>query len=537
MSGAGTDYTLTATMGLYKPIANMAVGLWGDLWNSNADAIDAAIHFSSGGGPFLPLAGATVFGPTTFSGTTTFTGPLNYTATGGSVARSAQARAADVANVLDFGADPTGAADSTTAFQAALATGKACYAPKGAYRITGPLVVGANQALYGDGRSSTILNVSTDFSPGASGVIALTGAELASPVVRDLQIAFAQAINATSRAGFKTLAAGGNLTTGIAYPPAIIITSSNRFRILNIAISGAWDGIINASGNHIGGYIIDNVEMGALDCGLWLDNQFDFGHVKSFHFWNFGLGGGTTYSAVFLDGNTFAAKFGVNGNCQAMFIEDFSTFEGQISIDNTNSWVHISNLGLDGGYARLTINNCQWVQVTSSYSSAGVSANPTISHVGAGTVMLNTHLGGGWINMSGSGSLYLNNVRPAAQQNTIPLIQQSAGFLSIRDSVLVVPGGLGAWTTVPVVKCTGGTTVMVDNYFTSLVGGSTQPGISISTDNAAHVVQGNFLNGWAWTPPGNLGYYALNSDGKTLKLRSLQAYRSSLLLVARRVWA
>jgi len=68
MSGPGTDYTLTPNLGLFKPIANMAVGLWGDLWNSNADAIDSAIHASTGGGPFLPLAGnATVFGPTTFS--------------------------------------------------------------------------------------------------------------------------------------------------------------------------------------------------------------------------------------------------------------------------------------------------------------------------------------------------------------------------------------------------------------------------------------------------------------------------------------
>jgi hypothetical protein len=59
MSGS-PDYTTTPNLGLYKPIRNMAVGTWGDLWNSNADALDSAIHFATGGGPFLPLAGGTV---------------------------------------------------------------------------------------------------------------------------------------------------------------------------------------------------------------------------------------------------------------------------------------------------------------------------------------------------------------------------------------------------------------------------------------------------------------------------------------------
>lgn len=118
MSGT-SDYTVTPNLGLFKPIANMAVGTWGDLWNSNADAIDSAIHASTGGGPYLPLAGgATVFGPATFSGATTHTGPLNYTATGGTASRAAQDRAADFLNVLDKGAVMDGGTDNTAAFNA-----------------------------------------------------------------------------------------------------------------------------------------------------------------------------------------------------------------------------------------------------------------------------------------------------------------------------------------------------------------------------------------------------------------------------------
>ena len=63
------------------------------------------------------------------------------------------------ANVLDFGADITGVADSTAAFTLAFATGRLVYAPAGTYRLSNPsYTVQLNSGLVGDGRS-TILKV------------------------------------------------------------------------------------------------------------------------------------------------------------------------------------------------------------------------------------------------------------------------------------------------------------------------------------------------------------------------------------------
>jgi len=63
------------------------------------------------------------------------------------------------ANVLDFGADITGVADSTAAFTLAFATGRLVYAPAGTYRLNNPsYTVQLNSGLVGDGRS-TILKV------------------------------------------------------------------------------------------------------------------------------------------------------------------------------------------------------------------------------------------------------------------------------------------------------------------------------------------------------------------------------------------
>ena len=73
---SGTDYVTTPNLGLYKPISNRAVGTWGDLWNANADALDAAIAGSG----------------------------------------------ASVVNVLDHGAKGDGITDDTAAIQATLNT-------------------------------------------------------------------------------------------------------------------------------------------------------------------------------------------------------------------------------------------------------------------------------------------------------------------------------------------------------------------------------------------------------------------------------
>lgn len=50
--------------------------------------------------------------------------------------RNVYQRLDDTANVMDYGADPTGAANSLAAFNAAAATGKRPYVPKGSYLIT-----------------------------------------------------------------------------------------------------------------------------------------------------------------------------------------------------------------------------------------------------------------------------------------------------------------------------------------------------------------------------------------------------------------
>lgn len=63
-------------------------------------------------------------------------------------------------NVLDFGADPTGAEDSTAAIQAALDTGNTVWIPEGTYLVTSLDLRGIYPNIIGDGIDKTIIKAS-----------------------------------------------------------------------------------------------------------------------------------------------------------------------------------------------------------------------------------------------------------------------------------------------------------------------------------------------------------------------------------------
>jgi hypothetical protein len=79
----------------------------------------------------------------------------------GAQPRTVQSKLRDEVSVLDFGADPTGVADSTNAIKNAIAASKNVYLPSGTYRITSPLYMTQGARLIGAGVGSTIINKTT----------------------------------------------------------------------------------------------------------------------------------------------------------------------------------------------------------------------------------------------------------------------------------------------------------------------------------------------------------------------------------------
>lgn len=73
------------------------------------------------------------------------------------------------ANIIDFGADATGVADSTAAFQAAVDSGaKSIFIPPGTFKITAPINIPTNQGsaavhIFGAGKQQSILQATGTF--------------------------------------------------------------------------------------------------------------------------------------------------------------------------------------------------------------------------------------------------------------------------------------------------------------------------------------------------------------------------------------
>ena len=316
-----------------------------------------------------------------------------------------------------FGADPTNAVDSTEAFNAAAnqinSSGryKAVYAPTGSYRIDGQILIRNGQTFYGDGRASTVLIIDGAFSHTDSSVIFIqtvgTDNLEPGPTIRDMHLLFVQPQTSmgtsSQRANYKTLAAGGTVTTGIQYPWAIsMAVNAGRTHLFNLTISGAWNGITTNGTSGI--YWIDTVELGALNIGISIaegQQSLDFAKWTNIEFWNFGL---EVYTYV--DGHTQAARIGGQNGLVASGISSF-TASFLFTSEAGNCWADFTNLALDGDGATIEVDDIQWLHISNLYLTNSSSlinvGRPSVNVLGGFAVNITN-----WWSTSNSAYAHLN---------------------------------------------------------------------------------------------------------------------------------
>ena len=131
------------------------------------------------------------------------------------------------ANVMDFGADPTGVADSTAAIQAAVATGHDVWLPAGTYRLTDAITIQAgptSRRLSGSG-DGTVITIDMDFNPTAQGVFVLSSTTptyaMPNVAIDGLRIRFVQPVDIQTTAA--AAAAIGATTIAVASSTGIAI--------------------------------------------------------------------------------------------------------------------------------------------------------------------------------------------------------------------------------------------------------------------------------------------------------------------------
>jgi hypothetical protein len=170
----------------------------------------------------------------------------------GSVGRTVHQKLQELVSVLDFGADPTGVADSTTAFNNACSSARNVYVPPGTYVIANTVDVYGN--LYGV-QETSIINLSITSATGL-------GFKMRSQSsIRDLTIN--RAVNVTPSSG----AYGNAVVVGNYTPSDNSLT--NNVSISNLTIVGSGTGGLSSTGKwnlitvigNVSNFLIDNISI------------------------------------------------------------------------------------------------------------------------------------------------------------------------------------------------------------------------------------------------------------------------------------
>lgn len=298
-----------------------------------------------------------------------------------------------------------------------------------------------------------------------------------------------------SRTNFRTLAAGGTSGlggTGVMYPPAIYapLSQTNRFRLMNIHIEGAWDGIWSPGCNPW----MTNIEMGALHYGWYNDGTpvLDACHVTGWHSWMFGMTARGPFNTMH-DGQVIAWYLGqIDGlNAKGLSFVD-AQFVATANAIISPPW-SINGLMLDGNGAALNVASGN-LRISGAYTTG---QNPTPIQVSGGQVAIeNWYIAQGgslpMVNLSGGVLRLSNGYLAMANGNTV--VNQSAGLLVFNDNYIGAPATL----TGPMINQTGGILAVQDNVAHV---GTSGVMVNVGLDSASNIVAGNMFPGYSVSLP------------------------------------
>ncbi len=289
-------------------------------------------------GSFLPITGGTV------------TGPLNYTATGGTVARSAQDRAAEQTNVKDFGALGGGVGNDTTAIQAAItAAGNGVVLfPAGTYLFNATLTRPGGQVWRGESPTATVLKWTG--ANNANLIATLSDGSATYGGITDLMIDMGAATGCTALAllssnygSYARLHIKGNdgaNNRGLAIIAAAINSGENSFQ--DVVIDGVtrgiyFNGTVPGHGATLNNFyhIVVNLTGTATGTGIewdqWCDSNYFF------------------YCRVTLAyPNSIALKFHTTAPAGSPTVYDIN-FYG-LAIDGVGDWTGSTGFWINYGY-------------------------------------------------------------------------------------------------------------------------------------------------------------------------------------------
>lgn len=414
------------------------------------------------------------------------TDKLDFLQTGtGAVTRSLGAKLRDVVSVKDFGAALDGTTDDTSAWTAALATGKDILFPAGTSKITDKLSFSATegQTITGAGRYKSQFAVSYTTFAMATAVLQLGAAHQG---IHNLGVVFVQPSTAV-RASVKQ------------YPRTIDLNGYSRAMLSGLLISGGWIGIYG-QGN-CGGACIDDIQCGCISQGLYLDNALDSIRISRFHHWPFGYAADAPLMTVWQDNNNIGLDI---GRVDDLHINDCLVFSSRVRfLDYGNGAPsgHVNNLALDTKYSTIEMTAGK-IAMTNVNAGSSVTDHAIILVYGGELKISNLAMENGgehlpMINVV-DGTFIASNIMVTSYGGASSVAYQTGGKMFLSNGFIETGG---TTRSAPVIDVAAGRAI-ITGLKASDAGAATGNFISVTTDDF-HSITGNQSLGYSFNFPTN----------------------------------
>jgi Pectate lyase superfamily protein len=296
----------------------------------------------------------------------------------GSVTTNVEAKLSQYISVIDFGADPTGATDSTTAIQAAITAagtfgtvsnyGAAVYFPSGKYKISSTinLLGSVFVSLFGEGRSSVVSWAGSS----SSIMFSMDNGSDASQVFVE-KLHFVDPVNNHGVTAFSFCKTAGNAVVNVTF-------RQNMFENLNRGID------MNQETDQM--LIDDNYFLTYYDGAIKVQGYCANIFVKNNHFRD---GKNNSYAVVFGSGNslvidTNTVQTSVNG-AKGFYIASSTKFTV------TNTYFEVSAGGLAGDGPFLTMYGSTDGYVADNYTTGAVGDSVMVVDTNCRVITFGNH--------------------------------------------------------------------------------------------------------------------------------------------------
>jgi len=317
-----------------------------------------------------------------------------------SVLRTVASKLSDIESVVDFGADPTGSTDSTTAINNALGAGNVVYIPQGTYRIDDTILIQDNKTLLLDG----ILHRMSTHSSSTRPVVKIKG----------------------NYASFKGNGLESVVKTDNNAPNGVVLWGSEdpTTEYVNNRFVNVSDLRIECRSDGTGTTLVSNT-LSLQNSQFWLGGALYDGVFQNLHLFN---GGKQVYLNPISNGNIFNNIFCWNTRGYSVYLDGVS---GGIITDSSfcNIMIDGSQYSVTSYYGRY-VNNCcftncggepgagNWLDFDATCSSLNFAGWDNHSSVGT---------------FSASGTLLSHGYFQATQYIQSPELLSYGGFLIIGD--------------------------------------------------------------------------------------------------------